>query len=392
MAVLSARINDLALAHADGGDARTQAEQNLTAVSHFHDEHVRTHAARGHLHFLATSLVSLDKAYRTLLDGIWSIAQDRRDQHDSAKRPWNGYDEQQATADLEPIAQTGETRLEHLRQRHFELTQHVLTDLFPQLRGIPPTSHRAYTMRNHLAPLDLLRRGLDELARLADAGRRDCDEIRTRLDKGPGFGKAFATDHDLAVAERRLQTVQRRYADTQTEFALSVTVGRTFDRLRASPLSENADATKHASGAESGLHHSRSAGETGPSPADMTALRAAANQDSGVERKGSLIDQLDQQVAAGSAPDSAEYIDLAESDANPHADNDFDRLAAEAKERTAAAADVAERYAAELRDRLREGAQARAAASRQPHAPPQHDQAQSAAHQHNIPGGRAPGQ
>ncbi|MFD3657630.1 hypothetical protein [Streptomyces sp. NPDC058620] len=34
----------------------------------------------------------------------------------------------------------------------------------------------------------------------------------------------------------------------------------------------------------------------------------------------------------------------------------------------------------------------RAAASRQPHAPHQLDQAQSAAHQHNMPGGRAPGQ
>ncbi|MFD7861484.1 hypothetical protein [Streptomyces sp. NPDC059783] len=421
MAVLSARINDLALAHADGGDARTQAEQNLTAVSNFHDEHVRTHAARGHLHSLATSLVSLDKAYRTLMDGIWSIAQDRRDQHDSAKRPWNGYDEQQATADLTPVVQTGETRLEHLRQRHFEHTQHALIDLLPQLRDLPPTSHRAYRMRDHLAPLDLLRRDLDEFARLADARRRDCDEIRTRLDKGPGFGKAFATDHDLAVAERRLQTVQRRYADTQTEFALSVTVGRTFDRLRASPPSEEADATKHVGGAESGLHRSRRAGAKGPSQAALTAPGAAASQDfnrraqpfaptsvpppteqrdgrvarqgtaesesSDAERKRSLIDQMNQRVADWPAPDSAEHTDLAELDAVPHADINFDQLAAEAKERIAAAAD-----AAKLRERLREGAQDRAAASRQPHAPHQHDQAQSAAHQHYLPGGRAPGQ
>ncbi|MFF3787161.1 hypothetical protein [Streptomyces sp. NPDC001933] len=426
MATLSARINDLALAHADGGDARTQAEQNLTAVSNLHHEHVHTHAARGHLRSLATSLDSLDKAYRTLMDGIWSIAQDRRDQHDSAERPWNGYDEQQATADLKPVVQTGETRLEHLRQRHFELTQHALTDLLPQLRDLPPTSHRAYTMRNHIAPLDLLRRDLNELARLADACRRDCDEIRTRLDKGPGFGKAFATDHDLAVAERRLQTVQRRYADTQTEFTLSVTVGRTFDRLRTPPPSEHADATKHAGGMESGLHRSRRADATGHSQTATTALRAAANQDfdrwaqpfaptyvpppteqrdgrvarqgaaesesPDVERKRSLIDQLNQRVAAGPAPDSAEYIDLAELDAVAHADINFDRLAAEAKDRIAAAADAAEQRAAELRDRLREGAQDRAAASRQPHAPHQHDQAQSAAHQHNIPGGRAPGQ
>ncbi|WP_457470128.1 hypothetical protein [Streptomyces sp. TE4109] len=431
MATLSARINDLALAHAAGGNARTQAEQNLTAVSNFHNEHVHTHAARGHLRSLAASLVSLDKAYRTLMDGIWSIAQDRRDQHDSAERPWNGYDEQQATADLKPVVQTGETRLEHLRQRHFELTQHALTDLLPQLRDIPPTSHRASTMRNHIAPLDLLRRDLNELARLADACRRDCDEIRTRLDKGPGFGKAFATDHDLAVAERRLQTVQRRYADTQTEFALSVAVGRTFDQLRTPPPSEHADVTKHAGGMESGLHRSRRAGATGHSQAAMTALRAAANQDfdrwaqpfvptyvpppteqrdgrvarqgaaespsldmwaRAFEHKRSLIDQMNRRVADGPAPDSAEYIDLAELDAVPHADIDFDRLAAEEKERIAAAVDAAEQRAAELCDRLREGAQDRAAASRQPHAPHQHDQAQSAAHQHNIPGGRAPGQ
>ncbi|SCF67243.1 hypothetical protein [Streptomyces sp. Ncost-T10-10d] len=291
MAALSARINDLALAHADDGDAapgqrgdaRTQAEQNLTAVSKFHDEHVRTHAARGHLHSLAASLVSLDKAYRTLMDGIWSIAQDRRDQHDSAKRPWNGHDEQQATADLEPVVQTGETHLERLRQSHLELTQHALTELLPQLSDIPPTSHRAYTMRNHIAPLDLLRRDLDELVAQVDACRRDRDAIRTLLDKGSGFGEAAATDHDLAVAERRLQTVQRRYADTQTEFALSVTVGRTFGQLRTSPPSEHADTTKHAGGAEPGLHRSRRAGATEHSQAAMTALRASATSAEGMQ-------------------------------------------------------------------------------------------------------------
>ncbi|MER7722016.1 hypothetical protein ABTX99_34710 [Streptomyces flaveolus] len=46
-----------------------------------------THAARGHLHHLAATLVTLDKAQRTLQQGIWDIAAARRAQHDPAKGP-----------------------------------------------------------------------------------------------------------------------------------------------------------------------------------------------------------------------------------------------------------------------------------------------------------------
>ncbi|GAA5605773.1 hypothetical protein [Streptomyces griseus] len=49
---------------------------------------------------------------------------------------------------------------------------------------------------------------------------------------GPRYGQKHATDHDLAVAEKQLRDVHRRYADTQTEFALSVTLGRIFDQIR----------------------------------------------------------------------------------------------------------------------------------------------------------------
>lgn len=121
----------------------------------------------------------------------------------------------------------------------------------------------------------------------------------------------------------------------------------------------------------------------GPSP-DMWAAAFA--------RKRRLIDELNRRPADGRPPDNVEYIDLADLEALPHADIDFDRIAAEAQERMAAFADAAEQRAAELRDRLREGARDRAAGSPRPPAPHQHDQAQSAAHQHNTHGGRAPGQ
>ncbi|MFI9019303.1 hypothetical protein ACIGZI_35335 [Streptomyces griseus] len=79
-AVQTNRTDDLALAHlTEGtprhkGDAIAEARRALTAVTRFHDEHVTTHAARGHLHALAASLVTLDKAQRTLQHGIWDIA------------------------------------------------------------------------------------------------------------------------------------------------------------------------------------------------------------------------------------------------------------------------------------------------------------------------------
>ncbi|MFB7836230.1 hypothetical protein [Streptomyces sp. NPDC056056] len=110
------------------------------------------------------------------------------------------------------------------------------------------------------------------------------------------------------------------------------------------------------------------------------------------ERKQRLIEQLNRRPADGPPPDSVEYLDLADLEALPHTDIDFDRIAAEAQERMAAFADAAEQRAAELRDRLREGARDRAAGSPRPPAPHQHDQAQSAAHQHHTHGGRAPGQ
>ncbi|MFJ5635281.1 hypothetical protein ACIQF5_21925 [Streptomyces goshikiensis] len=105
-------------------------------------------------------------------------------------------------------------------------------------------------------------------------------------------------------------------------------------------------------------------------------------------RKWRLIDELNRRPAAAPAPDGVEYIDLDALEPAALADIDFDQLAAEVEERTAA---PAEQRAAELRDRLREGAQDRAAGP-QPPAPHQHDQAQSAAHQHHITGGRTPGQ
>ncbi|MFF8882615.1 hypothetical protein [Streptomyces flaveolus] len=103
------RIDDLARAHTLGGTPRHKgeaiavAQRNLTAVTHHHDQHVTTHAAHGHLHQLAANLVTLDKAQRTLQQGIWDIAAARRARHDPAKGLWNGYDEQRATADLTPV-------------------------------------------------------------------------------------------------------------------------------------------------------------------------------------------------------------------------------------------------------------------------------------------------
>ncbi|MET7276169.1 hypothetical protein ABZS59_34165 [Streptomyces flaveolus] len=108
------RIDDLARAHTlegtprQRGEAIAAAQRNLTAVTHHHDQHVTTHAARGHLHHLAATLVTLDKAQRTLQQGIWDIAAARHAQHDPANGPWNGYDEQRATADLTPVLTAGE--------------------------------------------------------------------------------------------------------------------------------------------------------------------------------------------------------------------------------------------------------------------------------------------
>ncbi|MFD8666580.1 hypothetical protein ACFV1U_14405 [Streptomyces microflavus] len=237
-AVQTNRTDDLALAHTaegtprDRGEAIAQAQRALTSVTRFHDEHVTTHAARGHLHALAASLVTLDKAWRTLQQGIWDIAAERRAQHDPATGPWRGYDEQRATADLDPVLADGEARIAHLRQRHLDVTHDALNDLIPQLTDTPHHGHRHHRMRNYLAPLDLLRQDLNTLGSQTDALRRTCHELRTRLNTGPRFGQTHATDRDLAVAEKQLRDVDRRYADTQTEFALSVTLGRTFDQIR----------------------------------------------------------------------------------------------------------------------------------------------------------------
>lgn len=103
-------------------------------------------------------------------------------------------------------------------------------------------------------------------------------------------------------------------------------------------------------------------------------------------RKSRFIDQLNQPRADG--PDATATVDPADLDAAPRAD-DFHQLSAEVEER---AAEAAGQRAEELRERLREGAQDRAGATRPPHAPSQHGQAQSAAHQHDIPRGQSPGQ
>ncbi|MFF8883158.1 hypothetical protein [Streptomyces flaveolus] len=248
------RIDDLARAHTlEGtplhkGEAIAAAHRNLTAVTHHHDQHVTTHAARGHMHHLAATLVTLDKAQRTLQQGIWDIAAARRAQHDPAKGPWNGYDEQRATADLTPALTAGEARIAHLRQRHLDATHQALPALIPQLTDTPRDGHRHYAMRNHLAPLDLLRQDLTTLASLIDTRRRTCTELRTRLNRGPQFGQDPATAHDLAAAEQHLEGLERRYADTQTEFALSVTLGRTFDQVRTPPPPDTT-ATQHSTNA-----------------------------------------------------------------------------------------------------------------------------------------------
>ncbi|MCX4682357.1 hypothetical protein OG413_45060 [Streptomyces sp. NBC_01433] len=235
------RFDDLARAHTTEGTPRHKgegiaaAQRNLTAVTRYHDEHLTTHAARGHLHQLAASLVILDKAQRTLQNGIWDIAGARRAQHDPAKGPWNGHDEHRATADLTPVLAAGEARIAHLRQRQLDTTHEALTDLIPQLTDIPRNGHRHHKMRNYLAPLDRLRQDLDTLGSLIDTRRRTCTELRTRLNTPPRFSEKHVTAHDLAVAEKQLQDLERRYADTQTEFALSVTLGRTFDQVRTPP-------------------------------------------------------------------------------------------------------------------------------------------------------------
>ncbi|MGV9290739.1 hypothetical protein [Streptomyces sp. NPDC003719] len=131
------------------------------------------HAARGHLHRLAATPVTLDKAQRTLQQGIWDIAAAGRAQHVPARGPWNGYDEQRATADLTPVLTAGEARIAHLRRRRLDATHQALTDLIPQLTDIPRDGHRHHAMRNHLAPS------------LIDTRRRTSTELRTRLDTGP---------------------------------------------------------------------------------------------------------------------------------------------------------------------------------------------------------------
>ncbi|MEU9594226.1 hypothetical protein AB0D84_31535 [Streptomyces sp. NPDC048193] len=249
------RIDDLARAHTTEGTPRQRgeavaaAQRNLTVLTHLHDEHLTTHAARGHLHQLATSLRALDQAQRTFHEGIWDIAAARRAQHDPARGPWNGYDEQQATADLTPALTTGEARIAHLRQNHLDATHQALTTLIPQLTNTPRDGHRHYAMRQYLAPLDLLRQDLNTLASLIDTRRRTCTELRTRLDKGPRYGQDPATAHDLAAAEEDLRSLERRYADTQTEFALSVTLGRTFDQVRNPPPPDATSAAQHPAGA-----------------------------------------------------------------------------------------------------------------------------------------------
>ncbi|MFG3496852.1 hypothetical protein [Streptomyces sp. NPDC047928] len=278
MTVQTNRIDDLARAHTtDGtprqkGEAIAAAQRALTAATHYNDEHVTIHAARGHLHKLATSLRTLDKAQRTLQEGIWDIANTRRAQHDPAKGPWNGYDEQRATADLIPVLTAGEARIAHLRQRHLDVTHEALTDLIPQLTDIPRDGHRNYAMRNHLAPLDLLRQDLSALAPLIDTRRRTRTELRTRLDTGPQFGQKHATAHDLAAVEKDLRGLERRYADTQTEFALSVTLGRTFDQVRNLPPPDATAAAQHSADAAPRPSHRTAPSTPGHDQATAAAL------------------------------------------------------------------------------------------------------------------------
>ncbi len=52
---------------------------------------------------------------------------------------------------------------------------------------------------------------------------------------GPHYGQDHATAHDLNAAENHLEGLKRRYADTQTEVALSLALGRTFDQVRSPP-------------------------------------------------------------------------------------------------------------------------------------------------------------
>lgn len=277
MADLSARVNDLARPGEgppkEQSEARSRAQQSLTFVRGFIGDHVRTHAARGHLHTLAASLITLDQVHRTLMDGIWNIAHARRAQHNpETAGPWTYADELRATADLDPVVQAGKTRLEKLRRHHLDLTQRALADLIPDIRDISPTSHRHYMMRNHLAPLDLLGTDLRQLdTHLVEKDRRAVYDIRTAL-KAPR-APIWATEESLAHAERRLQTTQRRITDTQIEFALSVTVGRTFDQVRASSPPESpaesqsraATEQRRSLRAEHG-HHSQAATAGLPAP------------------------------------------------------------------------------------------------------------------------------
>ncbi|MEV5665516.1 hypothetical protein [Streptomyces flaveolus] len=148
------RIDDLARAHTTEGTPRQRgeavaaAQRNLTTVTHLHDEHLTTHAARGHLHQLAASLRALDQAQRRHLGHRRCTPRPAR----PARGPWNGYDDQRATDDLTPLLTTGEARIAHLRRRHLDATHQALTDLIPQLTDTPPDGHRHHAMRNHLAP------------------------------------------------------------------------------------------------------------------------------------------------------------------------------------------------------------------------------------------------
>ncbi|WP_331725886.1 hypothetical protein [Streptomyces sp. NBC_00470] len=252
MATHANRVDDLARAYALEGTpqeqntARRQAQQNLVAVSDHHSENLRTHAARGHLHKLSADHLTLDRTHRALQTSIWDIYGERRAQHDPASGAWNGYDEQRTMADLGPVLADGEAQLDQLRRRHLDLTRHAVTQLLPQLAHIPPADHRNYTIRKHLAPLDLLGRDLRETGPLIDSRRRACDELRARLESIQSFGRRAVTAQDLARAEADLQQLQQRYADIQTEFALSVRLGRAFDQMRtpsppeASPVPQRA--------------------------------------------------------------------------------------------------------------------------------------------------------
>ncbi|MFE2850225.1 hypothetical protein ACFXJO_03730 [Streptomyces lavendulae] len=87
---------------------------------------------------------------------------------------------------------------------------------------------------------------------------------------------------------------------------------------------------------------------------------------------------------------STEPTDVADFEAAPH--EDTGPLLAQAEKRFAAIERAAEERAAEVCDRLLRGAQDRATDGHSSRVPAQQDQRQATAHQHQAPGGRAPGQ